>query len=243
MQGESMSETALVREDRPGELTLLQVIAQAARDPQVDVGKMERLVELRRQIAKEEAACAFARDMHAIQAEIPAIVKTAKGHNTQYAKLEDIDRICQPFLRKFGFAVSYTSDSTPQGVIWRCIVTHVQGHAEVFSTPPLPADKSGSKNEVQAIFSSGSYGQRYAFCAAFKIVPRGMDDDGQATSFLTDEQVMQVSDLLNDCKVRPGSPAMTKFLEFAEADSVKTIQQHKFSAVISALRQKAAKGA
>ena len=46
-----------VREERA--VTLLEVIAQAARDPNVDVAKMERLVALRQQITKHDKVVSF----------------------------------------------------------------------------------------------------------------------------------------------------------------------------------------
>lgn len=236
-----MSQELQIQKQEAGELTLLQVIAQAAVDPRVEPEKLERLLAIQERIMDREAALAFNRDMQAIQAELPAIMKTAKGHNATYAKLEDIDRICQPFLNKYGFSVSYTSEPTPQGSIWRCIVSHVQGHREIFSTPPLPPDKGGSKTEVQAIFSTGSYGQRYSFCAAFKIVPRGMDDDGAASGFLDDEQSMRISDMLNDAGIKPGSDRMVKFLAYAESDSVSQIQRYRYESCMAMLRKAARK--
>lgn len=231
----------LVKQESGGELTLLDVIARAARDPNVDVAKMERLVALRQQIAKDEAEVSFKRDMAAIQSELPVILKSTKGHNFMYARLEDIDRATQPLLTRYGFSVSYDSELTDRGVVWRCTVSHREGHERTYSVPPLPADKTGSKNDVQAIFSAGSYGQRYAFCMAFKIVPRGMDDNGASTSFITDEQAMRLSDMLNDAEIRPGSARLKKFLEWAEADKVAHIQAFRYEACVQMLRQAAAK--
>jgi hypothetical protein len=230
-----------VHQPESAELTLIQIIANAALDPRVDPAKMKELLDIQERIERREAEVSFKRAMHEIQSELPVILKTAKGHNNNYARLEDIDRITAPFLTKHGFSVSYTSEVVASGVVWHCIVSHTAGHQERFSTPPLPADKSGSMNPIQGIFSAASYGQRYAFCAAFKIVTRGMDDDGAGTTFLTEEQVMQVSDLLNDCKIKAGTPPMAAFLKFAETDSVAHIQQFRFTTVVAALRQKLSK--
>ena len=44
----------------------------------------------------------------------------------------------------------------------------------------LPADTSGSKNVVQAIGSSVSYGKRYTMQALLNITSGGEDDDGHS---------------------------------------------------------------
>ena len=61
------------------------------------------------------------------------------------------------------------------------ILSHREGHSEE-TTLTLDADKSGSKNAVQAVGSSISYGQRYAAVALLNITTRGMDDDGENAS-------------------------------------------------------------
>lgn len=230
---------ALIRgpHEAAGPLTLLQVIANAATDPRVDPDKLERLLGIQERIMAHEAEVAWKRDMAGLQSDLPVILKTAKGHNFFYAPLEDIDRAVQPLLTRYGFSVSYDSEPTGKDVVWKCIVSHRDGHERIFSAPPLPADASGSKNPVQAIFSAGSYGQRYAFCAAFKIVPRGMDDSGAATSFLSEEQEMKLLDMLNEAEIRKGSDRYKKFLAYAEADAVSHIQQFKFDSCAAMLRK------
>ena len=243
-----MSETTLVREDRPGELTTSAMLMAAAQSPDVDAAKIRALWEIKKEIDETEARTQFYRAMKACQDEIKPIVRKSKNTQTgsMYAKLEAIDALIKPIYHKHGFGIMWTSPMIEGNKVnVACKVIHTAGHAEPF-TLPGPLDISGikgqpNKTEMWALGSSLSYLKRYLKCFIFDLALTNEDNDGQGANALTEEQKMQVLDLLADCAIKPGSPAMTKFLEFAEADSVAHIQQHKFSAVISALRQKAAK--
>jgi hypothetical protein len=52
----------------------------------------------------------------------------------------------------------------------------------------LPHDSTGSKNAVQAVGSSTSYGKRYTACALLNITSRGEDDDGETAAKKPEEE-------------------------------------------------------
>ncbi|MNO71030.1 ERF superfamily protein [compost metagenome] len=82
------------------------------------------------------------------------------------------------------------------------ILMHRAGHREQ-TTMLLPLDTSGSKNAVQALGSSVSYGKRYVLCALLNITTRGEDDDGNAAvppkKLVTPAQAQQLNALLAQC--------------------------------------------
>lgn len=240
-------ETSLERKG-PAAVDILQFIASATSDPAVDVSKVRELLEMRRQILKDAAEVEFRAALARVQAEMPRISKQGKivvpgrdgktGHSTPYALYEDVDTGLRPLLEREGFSVSFSAEPGAGGSIWHCLLAHRDGHQERYSTPPLPADQTGSKNAVQAIMSSNKYARRYLLCNIFNIVTIGADDDGNATSYLTEAQVMNMTDLLNEQGIKPGTPRHASFLSFAEADSVSHIQQGRYDRVMAAIRQK-----
>lgn len=182
----------------------LAVIAKAAADPNCKPENMRALLDMQKEIAAEEARMAFTTDFIAMQAELPVI--NAKGRieiikkgsdgqrikgrdqieqSTPYATFNEINRITRPVLQKHHFSLSFTTDVPAGGgvgLIVRGVLKHERGHQET-ATLSLPLDTSGSKNNVQGVGSSMSYGKRYAAVALLNLVSEAQedrDDDGKA---------------------------------------------------------------
>lgn len=174
---------------------LLAVIERAARDPSVDIDKMERLLAMQERVQERSARQAFTEAKIAMRPELPEV--TMKGHiiirdknnanlivqDTPFARFEDIHDAVVPVLTQHGFDLAFRNGLSPEGKVRvTTILSHVAGHSEetVFD---LPHDSSGSKNSVQAVGSSTSYGKRYGVLSALNIKVAGEDDDGQAASY------------------------------------------------------------
>lgn len=183
--------------------TILQVIQRAAADPQCDIEKMERLMAMHERMQAVSASAAFNAAMAEMQCDLPSIAERGKGHGTvRYATLEDINDVIKPIMQKHGFAVSFKVEHAQAGISVTGILMHRQGHREQ-TTMLLPTDTSGSKNAVQAVGSSTSYGKRYVLCALLNISTRGEDDDGYAATpaaTITEQQAKSVRALLAKCK-------------------------------------------
>jgi hypothetical protein len=221
--------------------SLLSVIAQAAADPRVDVAKMQALVDLKLQINRETAAQEFAAAMARLQPRLPRIAKNGKiefnGNSQPYAKYEDIIKVCRPLLDEEGFSTSYSFEDGPSGsAICVCTVSHRAGHSKSFRTPPLPMDKSGSKNAVQAVGSTMQYGKRYAFCSAFDIVADGLDRDGHEAGCITQEQADQIRDMITECNF--SAVAEKAFWDLVGVKKVDDLPAARYPAVMESLRKK-----
>lgn len=177
---------------------VLAVIERVAANPDADIDKLERLLDMQERVMNRNAMQAFSADMAAMQAELPTVAETAKGHNNaKYAPLEKINEVIRPVLQKYGFAVTFRTEQQDGAVSITAVLSHKQGHHQE-STLVLPNDTSGNKNLVQAIGSTVSYGKRYALCALLNI-STGDDTDGKrpqqtAPSTLTAKQVKQLRD-------------------------------------------------
>jgi hypothetical protein len=163
---------------------ILSMIERAAVNPAVDIDKMERLFEMHRQAQASQARAAFDNAMAAMQPHLPIIeergeIKNSAGKaQSTYALWEDINEALRPILAEYGFALSFRV-KTETGRVSVTGILAGHGHREETSID-LPIDTSGSKNSVQSVGSSTSYGQRYTAKLLLNITSRGADDDGKA---------------------------------------------------------------
>lgn len=172
---------------------IIQVIERAAMNPNVDIDKMERLLQMQERIMERNARSAYSAALAEMQPHLPVITEKGKIvvrdkvtkeiiQSTGYALWEDINEAIKPVLAEYGFALSFKTGVMPDGKITVTgILSHRDGHQEE-TTMALPHDSTGSKNAVQAVGSSTSYGKRYTASALLNITSRGEDDDGEKSS-------------------------------------------------------------
>jgi hypothetical protein len=144
-------------------LALLQVIERASRDPNVDIDKMERLIAMRERMRLVDAETQFSAALAEMQDELPVIeehgkIDIGRGKPQAYALWEDINEAIKPVLAKHGFSLSFKTGEAENRVTVTGVLRHRAGHREE-TTMKLPIDTSGSKNAVQAVGSSTSYGK------------------------------------------------------------------------------------
>lgn len=160
--------------------SMLAMMERLASNKDVDTDKLRALIDMQKDIMQINAKSAFNAAKALMLAELPTIIEKARGDkDITYAPLEDIVEPIRPVLAKHGFALSHRTewpDKTTVKVIG--VLTHRDGHSEesVFQTA---ADQTGSKNAIQALGSSVSYGRRYTTNDLLCIVTRRQDDDGQ----------------------------------------------------------------
>ena len=160
---------------------MLAVIERAARDPQVDVAKMEKLMELQERYQARQAKIEFDAAMAEMQPDLPSVGERGNAANRYtYALWEDINAAIKPVLKRHGFALSFRT-SFDDGIAVTGVLSHRSGHREE-TTIKLPADSSGNKNAVQAVASSVSYGKRYTAGALLNLTSHGEDDDAFAAA-------------------------------------------------------------
>lgn len=168
----------------PSAAATIHMIAKAAADPTVDVAKLDRLLQMHERLLTKQAEVAFYAALSEMQQELPSIeergqIKDNQGNvRSTYALWEDVNDTIKPILNKHGFALSFRIEDTDTKVKVTGVLSHKAGHREQTSLS-LPSDTSGSKNSVQAVGSSVSYGKRYTAGALLNLTSHGEDDDGQ----------------------------------------------------------------
>lgn len=157
---------------------IFQIIERAARDPNVDIDKMQRLMEMHDKVQATRAKTAYAAAFSEMQPELPEIIEHGKSNNGSYALWEDINDRIKPVLSAHGFGISFRCGRDGANVTVTAVLSHREGHSEE-TMMLLPLDTSGNKNAVQAVGSSTSYGKRYTAAALLNLTSRGEDDDGK----------------------------------------------------------------
>jgi len=209
--------------------SILDVISRAARDPSVDVAKLERLLAIQQTLLADQRRTAFAAAMARLQARLPQIAKSGvirdRDGNTRnhFAKLEDIDTIVRPLLAEEGFSFSYDSAVAAKDTQYTCTVSHRDGHSETRSIV-LPRDDGQGRNAVQSSGSTISYARRYLLSMILNLVTRDEDNDGNGPGGpVTAEQ----AELLRSALAESGGTE-ARFLNWAAAASFEEIPAANF---------------
>lgn len=219
---------------------IVQMIERAARDPNVDIDKMERLLQMQERVVARAAKAEYDSALAEMQQELPVIVERGKITNNSgnvqstYALWEDLNEAIKPVLAKHGFALSFRTGQTEHKIVVTGVLSHRGGHREE-TTMHLPTDTSGAKNAVQAVGSSTSYGKRYTAAALLNLTSRGEDDDGAGgdTGPISDEQVQAILKMIEET-----GADIRKFCAYLKVDGIAQIPAAQYKAAVAALNKK-----
>lgn len=181
--------TELVVKQENNSNQMFSLIEKIALDPNADVSKLEKLIELSERVQDRQAKEQFDKAMLQFQINKPVIEKNAVANKTKYAKLPNIQDAINPVLREFGLFTRWSTSATQSGKTRvTCICTHISGHSETSSMDVSP-DKSGSKNEIQAEGSAITYAERYTLCSLLGLVLSEDTDGNSVKPTITAQQV------------------------------------------------------
>jgi len=169
----------------PDSALLIQTIAAAARDPQVDIEKMERLWVMHEKLTNKAAEQAFNDAMSIAQAEIGPISADATNPQTKskYATYAKLDGVLRPIYTRHGFAISFNEgEGAPEGHIRMLAYVSRAGHTRTYKAD-MPADGKGAKGgdvmtKTHAGGAARSYGMRYLLKMIFNVAVGEFDNDG-----------------------------------------------------------------
>lgn len=162
------------------------LIASLAANPDVNVEKMQAIINMKIQTMNYQAECEFNVAMAALRKELGPVIKNRKNSqtNSKYADLDAIKKVADPLMAKHGFFDRYEDEMLEDGRIrTTCEIVHERGHSKRNSVVFAIDDKgiAGKTNKTQphGIASAMTYGQRVSFCRALGI-RIAEDDDGNA---------------------------------------------------------------
>ena len=218
------------------EPSIMEIIAAVARDPNVDVARIDALVALKERMEARDAEKEFNREFAAAMLAMPKVAKRgvkdmgAKGA-IPYATYEDVDAAIRPIETRHGFARSFlTRPSDKPGCVMILRLTHRAGHS-ITSERYCRPDPGPGRNDTQAEGSGESYGRRYLTLAMWNIVTVGADDDAQSADPISDDQAADIDQWLSILAMTPTQ--MQKFWSWVGAPTVdvSTIQRKDFERV------------
>lgn len=228
--------------------SLIQVIARAASDPNCDIEKMERLLQMQERIMQKQAEMAFNVSLTAAQEKMRPISADAQNPQTKskYASYAQLDKALRPIYIENGFALSFnTGDGAPPDhVRVICQVSHAQGHSRQYHVD-LPSDGKGAKGgdvmtKTHAVGAGLTYGMRYLLKMVFNVAIGEDDTDGNApVTLVSEEQALTLHTLIQDTK-----SDLASFLRYishrrgAEIRTLEEVPESEFKNAVAMLEKK-----
>lgn len=221
---------------------LITMIERAARDPSIDIDKMERLVAMQERAQARAAEQSFNEAMSKAQAEMRRVSADSSNPQTRsrYASYAALDKSMRPIYTKNGFALSFgTEEGAPADYVRvTCHVTN-SGFTRKYQID-MPADGKGAKGgdvmtKTHAVGSAATYGQRYLLKMIFNVAI-GDDDDGNRAGngeLINDEQLSQIQSLIVEKAADIG-----RFCNHFKINNVSELPLSRFAEASNLLRAK-----
>ena len=223
------------------EQNMIDMISKLAADPNVNVDKIERLLDVQMKMMDRQAKINFDNALADMQSEMPRIAKTGEIKTkdgkvaAKYMKYEDIDMATRESRNKHGFSILHDRRDEGGKMIVTTTLKHRDGHQESVSMP-LPYDQPNQlKNAVQSAVSTFSYGKRVNVCSLLDIVAEGEDDDGVGSGHIKidDQQAEEIKETL-----RETGADVKRFLEYMGVSCVEKIAMKDYGKAYMALKRK-----
>ena len=234
---------------------MIESLTALASNPDVDVEKMSRIMDLQERMMDKDAEMQFNKAMAKMQAVMPVIkkdgsVEYAADKNDpnskmvkafDYASFENIMKIVKPILSEHGFAITFDSDERQTqggGAVIKALLLHEAGHSKTTSFAAA-LDSSGGKNNIQAMGSTFSYGKRYCVTALLNIITEGEDDDGNKAFLeapIDDAQFEEIQRLITETDTDTA-----RFCGHLKITSLRDMPQRMYAKAAHDLKAKAKK--
>ena len=224
------------------------MMMQLAMDKNLDLSKVEKMIELQAKWDAIEAKKAYTLAMAQFKKEPPIITKDKSvgytnndGSSTGYkhASLGNVTNTINTALAKHGFSAGWKQSQEEGKITVTCTITHKKGHSESTSLT-APADSSGKKNPIQAIGSTVTYLERYTLLALTGLATHDQDDDGVGAGneieYINKKQQNVICDLLAEYDIDE-----VAFLNWMGFNSVPEIPEKHYPRAIEGLEKRGAK--
>jgi hypothetical protein len=227
----------------PEAAQILDIVSRAASDPNVDIDKLERLMDMHERIVNKQAETEFNKAMNAAQNEMRRVAPDSRNSQTHsdYASYAALDRVLRPIYVAHGFSLSFdTDDGAPeQHVRVVCNVSHCGGFSRVHHID-MPTDGKGAKGgdvmtKTHATGSGTQYGMRYLLKMIFNVAIGSDDDDGNAASeaTITEKQRADLAALIEEVDANKKA-----FLKVCGVTDLEHLPASKFHGAVKRLESK-----
>lgn len=221
---------------------VLHMIERMARDPSVDMERLQRFMEMRKEIRAEEAEREFNDAMATVQGKMRAVAADANNPQTKskYASYFALDKAIRPIYSAEGLALSFDTEDSPKPEHIRVVCYVTRGQYTRKYKIDMPADGKGAKGgdvmtKTHAAGSASTYGQRYLLKMIFNIAI-GDDDDGNAAGSGDKISLEQVEELIALCdEVAADKEAFCKYFRIG---GIAQMPAKDFPRAVAALNKK-----
>ena len=188
------------------QVNFIAALERVAINPDVDVLKMEKIMDLQERVLDKASKAAYSQAMCKCQADMPTVLRDSDNAQTRskYAKFETVLMTTKPCYTSNGFALSFGTAISPveDHIRITCDIMHIEGHSE-FKFVDLPMDNKGmagkvNKTDMHATASTYSYGERYLFCMIFNVTIADHDNDG-VVSGPTAQDLIDYMEVVRGC--------------------------------------------
>jgi hypothetical protein len=224
------------------QIAFLELIERLATNPDADVEKIQRIMDMQNQVYERDAEQAFNSAMGRVQNQIDLVV--GKKYNDQtkshYADLKSILLKTKEVYTTEGFSLMFYEGATDKpGHTRVCVdIMHGQGHTKQrYADIAVQTTGIAGKSMMTLVHGEGSafsYGRRYLTCMIFNI-PTGDDDDGNAAGveYISEEQKKALVKEMSKRKID-----VKKFTEHLKIKSVDELPVKRFNEAMKAAQSK-----
>ncbi|CAB4145914.1 Essential recombination function protein [uncultured Caudovirales phage] len=214
-------------------LTPMDMVSKAV-ESGANIEVLTKLMDLQERWEGNQARKAFDEAIASAKAEIGPVMRNATGHNNKrYADFAAYARAVDPIISKYGLSYRFRTSQTDR-INVTCILSHKAGHSEE-NTLCGPADKTGSKNDIQAIGSTLTYLQRYTLVQSLGLAASN-DDDGRVAGVggsISDDQIAELRQLIVEV-----AADIPKFCAYFKVERIDDIPASDFARAKAALNAK-----
>lgn len=222
---------------------VLSMIERAASDPNVDVMKMEKLLDMQERVLNRQAESEFFRSLNVCQSGMTRVSTDRNNGQTKskYASYAALDRVLRPIYTDNGLCLSF--DTEPSGLdgILRVVCYVSNGNYTKRYSVDMPADGKGAKGgdvmtKTHATGAAASYGMRYLLKMIFNVAIGEDDTDGNMPEAknqvltIDKDQTFELMALINKAGITP-----QQFCEKGRVDSIHELPANRFDAAKNSL--------
>jgi len=223
--------------------SMMTIIERVCMNPEADISKLEKMIDLQERILDKNSVQAFASSMSKCQGEMPSVAKQSFNGQTKsnFAKFEHILEDCKPVYARHGFAISFGTEKSEieKHIRITAEIFHSEGHSKNYFVD-LPIDNAGMTGKVNKTLMHGTastftYGKRYLFCMIFNIALKDSDNDGNAPppANISTEQASELKALLQQT-----NSDVKMFCKVYKVDCVDSLPSTLFNHAKTAIQRK-----
>ena len=222
-------------------VNFISAIERAASNPEIDIAKMQALLDMQERVLNRNAEMEFNQAMVDAQTEMRPVSADMDNKQTRskYASYAKLDNAIRPIYTKHGFSLSFNVGETSQDMAdVICYVSHIGGHTRTYHAP-MPADGKGAKGgdvmtKTHAMGAAFSYGARYLLKMIFNVAVGEDDTDGNMpVERISEEQQANLTSLIEEIGANYHA-----FLKYMQAESLDRIRADQYDRAVSALEAK-----